>query len=519
MTNWDIQAAWQYHEGTKHPGGSLMDPWHRYHPSRQPLLFKRYLDLEPIPLDLDPSSAGTSALDAISRTVAPDSEPHIPDLTTLARLLYYSAGITKRIEYPGWGAATGAGSYVEYFRAAACTGALYHIELYAVCQDLEGLPAGVYHFDPADFALRQLRAGDYRPVLCQASGTAAELSTTPLMLVYTDMFGRNAVKYQAREYRHAFWDSGTILSHSLAVSAAHHLPARLVMGFVDEAVNSLLGLDPDYEAALAILGVGSSPSPIPPAPEMRILSYPIMPIAEQERVFPAILEVHRSSSLVEPQQVIDWRKWAGTVEGMPVPGANTVPLERIPLTALPGTALEQVIVRRGSTRRYARRSISYGQLSTILERMAAGFPADFLIPGTSLIHTFLIAHAVDGLEPGAYQYLSSAGRLLRIKQGDYRLQARHLALDQDLARDASANLYFLTDLQLVLERFGNRGYRAAQMEAAITAGRVYLAAYGQGFGASGLTFNDDEVIDFFSPQAEGLKVMFLMTVGWKARKV
>ena len=51
------------------------------------------------------------------------------------------------------------------FRAAACTGALYHIDLYVVCGDLEGLEAGVYQFSPQDFSLRRLRAGDYRSVL------------------------------------------------------------------------------------------------------------------------------------------------------------------------------------------------------------------------------------------------------------------------------------------------------------------------------------------------------------------
>ena len=46
-------------------------------------------------------------------------------------------------------------------------------------------------------------------------------------------------------------------------------------------------------------------------------------------------------------------------------------------------------------------------------------------------------------------------------------------------------------------------------------------AYGMGFGASGLTFYDDEVIEFFGPSAEGLSVMFLVALGRsvKRRKV
>jgi hypothetical protein len=73
-------------------------------------------------------------------------------------------------------------------------------------------------------------------------------------------------------------------------------------------------------------------------------------------------------------------------------------------------------------------------------------------------------------------------------------------------------------LPAIIERFGNRGYRAAQLEAGIIGGKLYLAAYAQRLGASGLTFFDDEVTRFFSPHAAGKSVMFLVALG-KAAKV
>ena len=48
---------------------------------------------------------------------------------------------------------------------------------------------------------------------------------------------------------------------------------------------------------------------------------------------------------------------------------------------------------------------------------------------------------------------------------------------------------------------------------------MYLAAYAQRLGASGLTFYDDGVTQFFSPHAEGKSVMFLVAVGKRARRV
>jgi nitroreductase len=70
----------------------------------------------------------------------------------------------------------------------------------------------------------------------------------------------------------------------------------------------------------------------------------------------------------------------------------------------------------------------------------------------------------------------------------------------------------------VIGRLGERGYRAAQLRASLAAGRMYLAAYAAGLAATGLTFFDDEVVDFFSPQAAGNSVMFLLAIGHRARR-
>ena len=85
-----------------------------------------------------------------------------------------------------------------------------------------------------------------------------------------------------------------------------------------------------------------------------------------------------------------------------------------------------------------------------------------------------------------------------------------------LPADASCAVFFLADLKSALERLGNRAYRATQLEAGILGGNLYLAAYAQRFGASGLTFYDDEVIDFFSPHAQGKSAIFLLALGKSA---
>ena len=194
-------------------------------------------------------STGVAALSAIAQVGTRPEGSAVPDLRALAALLYFSAGITRRRTYPGG---------EVFFRAAACTGALYEIELYVVCGDLPDLPAGVYHFGPADFALRKLRSGDYRGVLDRATAAEPGVSHAPLTVICTGTYWRNAWKYQARTYRHFGWDNGTVLANLLAMCAAlarRGGPARVVCGFVDAEVNRLLDLDTQREVAFCMVPI------------------------------------------------------------------------------------------------------------------------------------------------------------------------------------------------------------------------------------------------------------------------
>src|SRR6266581_6571109 len=183
MKNRELEATWTYHNGTKHSYQSIRTNPHYLDWENQPIPFKIYSELEPIPLPQHLSSSGVAALEAISALEAPTETQAIPSIQALAEILFLSAGITKRRSYPG-------GEML--FRAAACTGALYHIDLYLVCGDLPGSKAGIYHFDPRDFALRRLRDGAYRNALVQASGREPAIVNAPVMIVCASTYWRNA---------------------------------------------------------------------------------------------------------------------------------------------------------------------------------------------------------------------------------------------------------------------------------------------------------------------------------------
>src|SRR5438874_5449147 len=508
--NRDPEAAWTYHQATKHSYASIRTNPHFMDWSNQPLPFKIYPTLEPMRLPGEVRQTGVAALSGIAESV-PAHTNASPDLEAVAQLLYLSAGITRKRNYSGG---------EIYFRAAACTGALYEVELYLVCGGLANLDAGIYHFAPAEFGLRKLRAGDHRRVLLEATGGEPAVAHTPLAIICTCTYWRNAWKYQARTYRHFGWDNGTLLANLLAVASALGLPAKVICGFLDAEVNRLVDVDPEREVAYSLVALGhvaALPQQFLSKPS--VLHLETVPLSRNEIVYPAMRKIHAASSLRSAEEVGTWRGNAPFAK-LPAQTGATVQLHPYSDAEMPRDPIEQVILRRGSACKFAEVPIGLLQLSTILDRATRGIPADFLHPeGTQLNEVYLIVNAVEGLDAGAYVFHRDRQMLERLKAGNFRTQAGHLGLDQDLPAEAAADIFFLADLQIILGRFGNRGYRAVQLEAGILSGKVYLAAYAQRLSATGLTFYDDDVIRFFSPHAHGKSVIMLVAVGKNAKSV
>src|SRR4051812_28316105 len=109
--NRDTTRAWAYHDATKHSEWSIRSNPHYLDWANQPLLLKIYTTLEPISLPRDADQTGISALSAISAVNIPAKGEIIPALNDLARILYFTAGITKKRTFPGG---------EMYFRAASC---------------------------------------------------------------------------------------------------------------------------------------------------------------------------------------------------------------------------------------------------------------------------------------------------------------------------------------------------------------------------------------------------------------
>lgn len=516
--------ARRYHEATKHSWLSVRRGNHVLDWDIKPFPFKVYPDAPAVPLPREIPPAELSTAEALARVTADPGREGL-DLPTLAQVLFFSAGLTRKKVYPG--------GETVYFRAAPSTGALYEIEVYVVAGAVEGLDPALYHFCPGDFALRRLRAGDLRGRLAADASLPVRVEGAPATLVLTALYWRNTWKYQARAYRHFFWDAGTLLANLLAVATAADLPACILLGFADAGVNHLLGLDVEREGAVALVPLGRGAPPPPPAGAVPPLELATVPLSPREVDYPLVRAAYLASSLESGEASRTWaRGAAGSGAGPESPaGEAGQPRERgpdpaetagtagaRPLAPLdpPLTSLGHTILRRGSTREFAREPIGFPALSAVLDLAVRPLPLDAGDPPYP-VETYLLVHAVEGLEPGAYVY-EPAPRLLRLlRRGRYREEGAYLCLEQALGGDASAVAFFLADLGALLAARGNRGYRLANLVAGLWGGRVYLAAYALGLGATGLTFYDDEVVRFFAPRAAGRDALFVTALGRPAR--
>jgi SagB-type dehydrogenase family enzyme len=406
-------------------------------------------DLPRVELPHDwPRDGGSTTAVLAGSWVAP---PATLDLARLARLLHLSAGVVRVTEPRRIsGIEQGPNRLRIHFRAAGSAGARFPLELYVAARRVDGLPDGVHWFDPLNHALVQV-----------APPPEGEATT----LVVTGVPWRTGWRYSERGWRHIYWDAGTMLSQVLAVADDNGLTPRLRTVFPDAEVARLVGADGAHEFPVALVTFGDG------EPAIRLRGETVAG------------EVDRRAPLEFP--LVTKAQHAGDAERLGEPWDVGAPVRGEPP---PSAGLDDVILLRGSTRTMdSAQSVGRDLFEWSL---AASLRA-------SRVPHFVAVHAVDGLEPGLYRWPSLDAPL---QAGNLREELFHVCLDQELGRDAA----FVVIAAVDLDTLDDRGYREAELDAGIVEGRLHLAAYALGIGATGMTFADTEIAGLLGEQLAAL---------------
>jgi SagB-type dehydrogenase family enzyme len=433
-------------------------------PTNRPAPLKTYTGVETVLL---PRELRRSSLPAVEVLSGRDAEPGWLDDSLLGTLLFLAAGITR--------VARAADGGPIWFRSAMSAGNLHPVEVYVVGDD-------VYHYHPLDHALVQLRRGVH---VCD-----------DVTLVLTGIPFRTCWKYGERGWRHLWWDAGALLANLVAAADAHGVPAQIMAGFPDAAVAALVGIDGVDEVPLALVRLGSGELRLPPPDALEPIAARADPVARRVLRFPLVVEAHTETAL-DLDAVASWQQAALAVSepapAMVEPPPNTDPDDRV----------ENVILRRGSTRLFRRQRAPSPLLEWGLAAAGRAVPLDAAPAGTLLEHLVSV-HDVADAEPGGYRYTAAGGFEGRTRSDDPRAAGAHLCLDQPLGGDSAYTVFHAAALDPLLDTLGGRGYRAAQLEAGIAAGRLALNAVAVGGGATGLTFYDRLVSRYFHTEAAPL---------------
>jgi SagB-type dehydrogenase family enzyme len=144
-----------------------------------------------------------------------------------------------------------------YKRSAPSGGALYPMDIYAVVGDncVEGLNAGIYHYDPRKHTALLIIEGDLRKDVARSSLSQMWMAEAPINLVITAEYSRITSKYGARGERYAMIEAGHIGQNIFLQAEALGLRAGIVGAFHDKNVNRVMKINRSHEPLL-ILPVG-----------------------------------------------------------------------------------------------------------------------------------------------------------------------------------------------------------------------------------------------------------------------
>jgi hypothetical protein len=227
--------------------------------------------------------------------------------------------------------------------------------------------------------------------------------------------------------------------------------------FPDAAIARLVGADGVHEFPVALLSLSGGVPAIEPSGE-------------------AVAGLIDAKPLEFPLVTLTQR--AGDGERLGEPWPTGAPLTG---TTSDSDSLDNVILRRGSARRMVR--------GAALPRHALEWSLAAALRGLADHRgdpQYVAVHAVEGMEPGLYRWPALDRP---VHAGDLRDELERICLGQDLGGDASYVVISAADLRAITDR----EYRDAQLAAGIVEGRLHLAAYALGAGASGMTFLDSEL--------------------------
>jgi SagB-type dehydrogenase family enzyme len=171
-------------------------------------------------------------------------------LHQLAAVLHAGYGIT--------GVRGEGGDLLVFRRAVPSAGGLYPLELYVVCNQVEGTKPGLHHFNARNRTLEHISGPwpitDLLPMLMEQTF----IDHAAALIFITAVLQRTLNKYGPRGYRYVLMEAGHVAQNICLRATELDLATLCLGGFSDHQINSFLELDGREEVALYGIALGES---------------------------------------------------------------------------------------------------------------------------------------------------------------------------------------------------------------------------------------------------------------------
>lgn len=164
--------------------------------------------------------------------------------------------IVLRNSYGVTGRATLQHDVEQKLRAVPSGGALYPLEIYAACFNVDGVEPGVYHYNVQEESLECVRQGQFSAEFGRICFTEAMFSKLPMLVIISGILKRSSLKYSERAYRFMVLEAGHVGQNLCLSATALGLGSLMLGGYLDEEIDKILGVDGVQETALYMAAVG-----------------------------------------------------------------------------------------------------------------------------------------------------------------------------------------------------------------------------------------------------------------------
>ncbi len=206
-------------------------------------------------------------------------------------------------------------------------------------------------------------------------------------------------------------------------------------------------------------------------------------------------------------------------------GAGRQGGERVGLLPPPSrveVALDDAIAQRRSCRELFHRPLLAAELSNLLHA-AHGITGrrtrylQYAAPSAGGLYPFdiyLFVNHVEGFPPGLYQYVVNKHGLCLLHGGDFKKRLYNAGLDQELFLQAGAVVVFSAEFARVCDKYGQRGYRYAYIEAGHMSQNIALVAAALGLGSVPVgAFYDRQLNDLIGLDGVKRAALYLHALG------